>query len=86
MDANLTEPNPELAKLIKQTPDGMAHWAGTGPSDKTCGQCKHLGAVYPHAGKTKYLSRCQLYQRRANGRVGGKLPPNTPACKYFEMP
>jgi hypothetical protein len=35
----LTEPNPELAALVKATPPGMAHWAGTGPAGKVCRDC-----------------------------------------------
>lgn len=80
----LTEPNPELAKLIRQTPDGMAHWSGTGPDGTTCGTCKHHATIYPRGGKTAYAKRCKLYQDRSNGWVGGKIENSTASCKYFE--
>lgn len=83
MDAHLTEPNPDLARMIRNTPDGMAHWAGSGPEGKTCKTCAHYGAVFPREGTTKYQDRCKLYQQRAGGRVGGKIPSATAACKYF---
>ena len=34
---------PELAAQMRATKPGQAHWAGTGPSGKTCGDCAHLG-------------------------------------------
>jgi len=90
----LTEPNPELAKQIRNTPNGMAHWAGTGPEGKTCKACIHHGTVHPRDGETPYShipyshipysNRCKLYQQRANGRVGGKVPGSTSACKYYQ--
>lgn len=84
MTIPLTESNPKLDKLIRQTPPGMAHWAGTGPSGKTCETCKHFGTLYAENSPRAQTNRCKLYQKLMCGKIGGRISENTPACKYFE--
>jgi hypothetical protein len=55
----------------------MAHWAGSGPADRSCGRCVHL-----IKGKDR-RHRCALYERLM-GRRGGEIPRATAACRYFE--
>jgi hypothetical protein len=90
--SHLTAPDPELARLIRQTPpESMMHWSGT-CADPTavCGGCRHFGyetvarndagdAVVTH----KFSTRCALY-RKYTGRHGKPFNQNTPACKYFQ--
>jgi hypothetical protein len=65
--------------MVKRTPEGMAHWAGTGPKGKACGDCEHLQP----RGSIGY--GCALYSRMMNGHQPvNSIPRNTRACKYFE--
>jgi hypothetical protein len=82
---HLTTPNPDLDRLIRQTPEGMMFWAGSA----TCGGCKHFGyeaATRNEAGNVvdtkRYPASCILYRKRT-GRHGKPLEQATPACKYF---
>jgi hypothetical protein len=79
---NLTQPDADLAHKIKSTVPGMAHWAGSGPAGAKCGGCAWFKSVTRGLGAS---TRCEKYSRMMDGRVGAKkLPPDTPACKYFE--
>jgi len=68
---------------------GMAYFAGTGPSNKTCRECafwrdgKHL---YFHTGSKRGLKpvSCGKF-RRMMGRKGLAVPHEASACKYFEQ-
>jgi len=71
-DKHLTSTNPELEELVRNTPRGMAHWSGTGPADATCGKCRFL-----------VKDRCSEFAQMMS-KQGGKIPPETPACRYFE--
>jgi hypothetical protein len=80
---HLTEPNPELAALVRNTSAGMAHWAGTGPAGKTCGECDFFVHVEIDLGTS---TRCDKYRQMMNGKRGTeRIPENTQACKYFEQ-
>ena len=87
----LTNPNPELSRLVVQTPEGMMFWAGTcADPDTTCADCKHYGyttVVRNDAGNAidthKYPTSCALYHKHT-GRHGKSSSPKTSACKYFE--
>jgi hypothetical protein len=73
---------------------GMAFFAGTGPSGKTCGDCKNRG--YYRQGpehwdetKQKMVSRGYRVQKCAQfkamtGRHGTDVDAGYSACKYFE--
>jgi hypothetical protein len=83
MNIKLTEPNPELAKMVRRTPHGMAYWAGTGPRDKFCAGCSNFGTIYPDGEGTRGKpDRCRLFYRQT-GKVGGKLDLRTESCKYY---
>jgi hypothetical protein len=91
MTERLTNPNPGLARLIRQTPEGMMFWAGTcTDQDTTCADCKHYGytsVVRNDAGNAidthKHPTSCALYHKHT-GRHGKSFDPKMPACKYFE--
>jgi hypothetical protein len=51
---------------------GMAHFAGTGPAGKTCGDCGHMDGRY-----------CAMYQKLTN-KAGNTIRKIYPSCKYFE--
>jgi hypothetical protein len=74
----LTEDNPTLAKRVRATVPGMAHFAYTGPRGKCCGDCSHL---MPR-GALGY--GCMQFQRMMQAMVREEIPRTTPSCKYFE--
>jgi hypothetical protein len=87
---HLTAIDPELDRLVKQTLPGMAHWAGTGPADTTCGGCKHYGyasVVRDAQGNVLHTvhkeKRCGRYWELMH-RHGAELPPSTPSCRQYE--
>jgi hypothetical protein len=51
---------------------GMAHFAGTGPAGKTCGDCGHMAGRY-----------CAMYQKLTT-KIGNTIRKTYPSCKYFE--
>jgi hypothetical protein len=67
---------------------GMAHVAGSGPRDATCRLCIFWA---PPAGLTKHTyyagklrpCRCLKYMK-LTGRIGGDIPFDAAACRYFE--
>lgn len=75
---------------------GMAFFPGTGPEDKTCGDCQHLG-YYRESGRTRWdhgLQRevAKTYRARGcakfkalSGRHGPGVSADCKACKYFEQ-
>lgn len=88
MGDHLTQPDPELARLERATPNGMAYWAGTGPPDKTCTDCERfMGRFWEgelHAGRcSKYIKL--MLAGGANKAPDFRIPPMTAACKYFEQ-
>jgi hypothetical protein len=74
---------------------GMAFFAGTGPCEKTCGDCKYRGltrqsqkATYSERSqqfvhKTYRTTQCAMFKKLA-GTHGAAVDKNWPACKYFE--
>lgn len=78
MNKHLTVTNPALEEAVRKTPFGMAHWAGTGPPNKACGQCVHLVDANRSSPR-----RCAEYRRMTN-RWGGVIARNTASCKYFK--
>lgn len=53
---------------------GMAHFAGTGPQNETCGTCDHRAPTE---------RRCAVYTRLTGAR-GAQIPSRTEACRYWE--
>jgi hypothetical protein len=80
-DKHLTEPNPELARLIKATPAGMAHWSGTGLSGAACGACMYYD--YFDAKMKHHPDRCLLFHLSTKTHCKTPISERTPACKYF---
>jgi hypothetical protein len=85
----------DLAVEHVQSEPGMAHFAGTGPRDKKCGQCiffgyskiirkelvnKETGEVY---NVTKNHEGCKKYFILTE-KHGTKISPKLLSCKYFE--
>jgi hypothetical protein len=81
--------SPELVSQIRRTVPGMAHWAGSGPADATCGKCVHLEyekRTYNDSGDVIRVVRssgCAKFHELA-GKHGPPVPPSCAACRYFE--
>jgi hypothetical protein len=94
MNLYLTIANPELERLVRQTPPegGMMFWAGTcSDPGATCGGCKHYGFyedVRNDAGDRiatpHHPRKCRLYYEHMGKPSKKPLWKGTPACKYFE--
>lgn len=87
---NLTQPNPALAALQRVTMPGMAHWAGTGPADKSCIGCALFRQIRKPVGQDKDIpreGRCLKFIRVNRALHGSAsiyyIPPSTPSCRYF---
>ena len=76
---NLTAASVEQA----QTAPGMAHFAGTGPNGKTCGQCEFWGYQVQQGKLVKFQFRCKKYKELTT-KNGSIIPGLTLACRYFE--
>jgi hypothetical protein len=70
------------------THPGQAHFAGTGPSNATCGQCAFLGYYrqrYNQSGDPVISSRhggcAKFYQ--LTGKHGPVVPRRATACRHF---
>ena len=79
----------ESERGFARTPEGMAHWAGSGPKGKSCRECKHYTneGRYSQNGKFPgYLKpgRCRKYATFMRRR-GPKFPVRTASCKHFEQ-
>jgi hypothetical protein len=81
---------PELAAMMRATVPGMAHWSGSGPAGKTCGQCAHLGyweqvrnSAGSSVGSRHRDGGCGKFFALTSKR-GAVVPPSTRACRHFE--
>jgi hypothetical protein len=75
---------------------GMAHFAGTGPADKTCGHCLHRGLsrqgtkpkyseeIKAFVYKTYRTAQCVMFMRLNGGVYGAAVKSGYQSCKYFE--
>ena len=89
---HLTQPDPALGALERLTPDGMAHWSGTGPPGTTCRQCVYwLGETYARAKPHELTpARCDLYIRlmrvalMTEAAPDFRIPHYTASCKHFD--
>ncbi len=70
---------PEVEQMALATWPGMAHWAMSGPQGANCMDCAHFNIT---KGLKIESARCLEYTRVTHRR-GKKIPPRTPACKYF---
>jgi hypothetical protein len=66
-----------------QSVPGMAHFAGTGPNGKTCGECEFWGYQVTTPKGLKLQFRCKKYNEltKKNGNI---IPGLTLSCKYWE--
>ena len=76
---DLTEINAEQAQSVP----GMAHFAGTGPNGKTCGQCEFWGYQRETKKGLKFQFSCKKYNQ-ITGKNGSIIPGLTLACRYFD--
>lgn len=72
---------PDRADAIR----GMAHFAGSGPEGKTCGDCRHRGysRLTRDEDHSWWHRGCEMY-RRLTGRFGPRISRDLAACRYFE--
>lgn len=82
---HLTKMFDDMAEAgVWRTPPGMAHWAGTGPANKTCRQCEHwCFEGYKLTNGALKLGACGKY-RELTLRAGRRISHDLPACKYFD--
>jgi hypothetical protein len=72
-------------KIGEATAPGMAHFAGSGPEGKTCGDCAHKGYIRErHNGKHYRHGGCAKF-KVLTGSHGPAIEANLKACKYFEQ-
>lgn len=76
---------PDLARQIRQSVPGMAHFAGTGPSNATCGECGHLGYERFSKAKAWRFGGCAKFFKLTGNHSPKAIPPSTPACRHFEQ-
>jgi len=81
LDVNLTD----LDTHQKQSEPGMAHFAGTGPRGKTCGNCVFWG-YKRETGRFKSMKPVEACQKYFNltGKHGPTIKAALLSCKYFE--
>jgi hypothetical protein len=64
----------------RNTPAGMAHWAGTGPPDTTCRSCIHFQA--DARGPRGFCERYRELMPHVKSKK--KFDRHTQACRYYE--
>ncbi len=88
---HLTQPyDSDTQDRIKSTPAGMAHWAGSGPENKTCRECKFMlkhgnfsTNAKKNAGRLKPV-KCAKHESMMGGK-GASFDPATSACRFFQQ-
>lgn len=86
-DVPLTVLDRDFNEMVRNTPSGMAHWAGTGPKGRTCRECLYFGG--PPGSKPEYnthgllkKAKCLQYTTLSH-RDGRPIPHDSAACKFF---
>ncbi len=64
----------------RDTPKGMAHWAGTGPPGTTCRFCARFEAN--KRGHRGYCTKYRELMPKVKRLV--KFDRDTPSCRYYE--
>ncbi len=86
-DIPLTVLDLEFNEMVKNTPSGMAYWAGTGPPGRTCRECRHFGQKKGDIGYNTHgllkNAKCAQYLSLSL-RDGRAIPHDSKACKFFE--
>lgn len=89
--SNLTVIDPALEAKRRQTYPGMAHFAGSGPTGKTCRGCLEWTGCGEQTGYYSKNGRhggglkprpCAKYKSLMDS-IGPGVPHTAPACKYF---
>lgn len=62
---------------------GMAHFAGTGPIDKKCGDCVFRG-YYRHEHDARKHNGCRKF-KSLTGNNGPEVRSDWRACRHFEQ-
>lgn len=90
---HLTVVNPQFEASRGVTYAGMAHFAGSGPAGMSCRLCAHWTGCGVDTGYRSKNGKyggvlkpraCGKYQQLMGGAVGGSIPHDARACKYFE--
>jgi hypothetical protein len=88
--AHLTQGHSDtIARQIRTTHRGMAHFANTGPFGATCGECIYLGYFRQHftkAGdpiKATHHGGCRKFHE-LTGEHGPVVPKHAAACRHFK--
>ena len=96
MPLPLTEIFDEVSERgMRETPNGMAHWKGSGPKGKTCRECMHYDLAnrpkrYRSDGKDHGKGElmpagCREWKRlMKHEKCWPKLRHSLAACKYFD--
>jgi hypothetical protein len=91
---HLTEAPADQA--ARRTHPGMAHFAGSGPQSRSCRECEFWGASFNPTRTYSYAARrgmsggmlkphsCEKARQLTQGAIGGKIPHDAAACKYFK--
>jgi hypothetical protein len=80
---------PELARQLRQTVPGMAHFAATGPLGRYCKGCAHFGYRRVSRNGAGDVVRTTLRKNSCakfhelTGKHGPAIPPDTEACRHF---
>lgn len=82
-DVPLTVLDQQFQAMVKETPSGMAYWAGTGPQGRTCRECVMYKADGYNASNLLKPAKCRKYTELSH-REGKSFPHDSKACKYFE--
>lgn len=91
VNEHLTVVDAEFERRRSQTFPGMAHFANTGPSGKTCRECQHWGGgrasdYTSPTGRFHGLIKnhpCSRYESMMNGVTGPGVPADAQSCKHF---
>jgi hypothetical protein len=75
----LTSLDPDFDRKVRNTIEGMAHWAGTGPAGTCCGDCVHL---VKRGGLGGYI--CGEFARIMGYSPLTAIPRQTKSCSHFE--
>lgn len=91
---HLTVTDPRFEEQRLKTWPGMAHFAGSGPAQKTCCECAlwdncgadpgYYSKTGKHRGGLKPRS-CRKYKELMAGTIGPPVPHNASACQHFAL-
>lgn len=92
--SHLTVIDPAFETKRNRTYPGMAHFAESGPTGKTCRECQawtgcggdrgYYAKKGRHGGALKPRA-CARYREMMMGNTGPGVPHDARACKYFEQ-